>query len=291
MTSGSVYKGKKTTKMAHFTDGIECINYSKYALDQYPSLKELMVPADFDIWADKLNRCSNIRDFLLGNAARLNLLNVSTYVGFNLQESVSDPFSDHCKIVLAKCELYLKAFPGLKSNKSFKTKIKNIDTLSFLSTLSELSLAYELKKYGLSVKFESKFKQLTTQKDRDVDISASDINNNEMHFEVYMPNKQSETNGFFDFTEDVSHFERKIGHKLIDKFGQDGISGLNGTILLAINKIFFDTMHIRTALPFFESGYENLIKLIPDGIDGLFIYEDGFGSDNSFKFENIVLKT
>ena len=83
----------------------------------------------------------------------------------------------------------------------------------------------------------------------------------------------------------------KINNKLITKFGIDGTSGLQGTTLLAINKVFFDMMHIKTVLPIFDNSkvYNDLIRLLPLGIDGLLIFEDDFGHENSFRFEKILL--
>jgi len=107
-----------------------------------------------------------------------------------------------------------------------------------------------------------------------------------------MPNKQLNLNGFFDPNQDDTHFKSKIKQKLIDKFGQDGINELNGLILLAINKVFFDMIHVKTVLPFFsnENVYKDLIILIPKDVDGLFIFEDDFGYNNSYRFEKIILK-
>lgn len=37
-----------------------------------------------------------------------------------------------------------------------------------------------------------------------------------------MPNKQLDIQGFFSFKDDNLHFSRKIGLKLLDKFGDKG---------------------------------------------------------------------
>jgi hypothetical protein len=278
--------------MKIFKDVTECIDFSKCAINQYPSLKEIIEPNDFTNWTNRLNKCLDFQDMLVGENSKLNLLNTSVLIGLSISKSLDDSLFAHYKMLFKKVDLYLSVFPELKSNKKFKDKLKNLENLNFLSTLSELSLANKLKESGLSVKFETKFKQSKTGKDRDVDVSISDNKNNETHFEIYMPNKQLNLNGFFDPNQDDSHFASKIEQKLIDKFGQDGITGLNGLILLAINKVFFDMIHVKTVLPFFsvENVYKDLVKLIPKDVDGLLIYEDEFGSDNSFRFERIILK-
>ena len=107
-----------------------------------------------------------------------------------------------------------------------------------------------------------------------------------------MPNKQLDLNGFFNPNQDDSHFSTKIDKKLFDKFGVDGISGLNGLVLLAINKVFFDMIHVKTCLPFMgnDNIYNDLVKLIPKDVSGLYLYEDDFSGENSFRFEKIILK-
>ncbi|MEX0965839.1 MAG: hypothetical protein WD077_01265 [Bacteroidia bacterium] len=278
--------------MEIFKNVTECIIFSKCAINLYPSLKKIIETKDFTTWTDKLNKSSDFRDMLIGENSKLNLLNTSVLIGLSIDKSLDDTLFAYYKMLFKKADLYLESFPKLKTNKNFKDKLKNIENLNFLSTLSELSLAYKLKESGFSIKFETKFKQSNTGRNRDVDISISDNKNNETHFEVYMPNKQLDLNGFFDLHQDDAHFSSKIEQKLIDKFGQDGITGLNGQVLLAINKVFFDMIHVKTILPFFsvENAYNDLIKLIPKDVDGLLIYEDEFGHENSFRFERIMLK-
>jgi len=66
--------------------------------------------------------------------------------------------------------------------------------------------------------------------------------------------------------------------------------GLTGKVFLAINKIFFELVHLKTALPFFTNDqlFMNILKNLPEHVDGIFVFEDGFHSENSFKFEKLL---
>jgi hypothetical protein len=278
--------------MKLFKDISECIKYSEKGIEQYSSICEIVKQSDYNKWRNKLEKCDDFEDYILGENTKLNILNTSALIGYSLRKSLEDSLFFHYKNLFKKLDTYLDTFTELKKEKNFIAKLKNLENLAFLSTLSELSLAFILKKLGLNVKFETKFNQVNSGKKRDVDISVSDKKNNVVHFEVYMPNKHLELNGFFNPNQDDSHFSSKIEQKLFDKFGIDGISGLNGFVLLAINKVFFDMIHVKTCFPFLgnENVYSDLIRLIPKDVNGLFIYEDDFSGENSFKFERIILK-
>lgn len=278
--------------MKLFTDINECISYSEKAIKQYSFICDMVMQSDYIKWTNKLEQCNDFEDFLVGENAKLNVLNTSVLIGYCFSKSHIDSLFFHYKNLFKKLNTYLGTFPELIKDKEFNAKLKNLENLNFLSTLSELSLAFSMKKLGLNVKFETKFIQLKSGKKRDVDISVSDKNGNELHFEVYMPNKQLDLNGFFNPNQDDSHFSTKIDKKLFDKFGVDGISGLNGLVLLAINKVFFDMIHVKTCLPFMgnDNIYNDLVKLIPKDVSGLYLYEDDFSGENSFRFEKIILK-
>lgn len=99
-----------------------------------------------------------------------------------------------------------------------------------------------------------------------------------MHIEVYMPNKQSKIDGFFNPNEDEPHFEYKIGKKLFDKFGENGIAELKGTILFAVNIAFFEMLSIKRIInP--QSDFIHLLGHLPTGVDGLVVFEDNFGDE------------
>ncbi|MEJ0106607.1 MAG: hypothetical protein WDO19_30455 [Bacteroidota bacterium] len=276
--------------MKIFKDTEECISYLKDGIKEFSFLNDIIKLKDFNSWTQKLDICESLDEFLLGTEAKLNLLNITIATGLSINKNYDDRLFSHYRMLLNKLDLYLQKFPELKANKKFKDKLKNIEGLNFLSTLSELSLGFQMAKHDLSIKFETKFKQLETGKNRDVDLSVYDKNDNIIHIEVYMPNKQLDVTGFFDPNQDDKHFESKIENKLSDKFGKDGIAKLNGLVLLAVNKIFFDMLHMKTVLPFFHSNYKNLIKFIPKDVDGLLIFEDGFESIDSCRFEKLLLK-
>lgn len=108
--------------------------------------------------------------------------------------------------------------------------------------------------------------------------------------EVYMPNKKLDIDGFFDPTNDDSHFKRKIDLKLSDKFGDKGLIGLNGKVILGVNIIFFDSIYIQTQIKNLEHDFlfDNIGIRMPVGVDGILFFEDDFQGSNSFKLHKII---
>jgi len=158
-----------------------------------------------------------------------------------------------------------------------------------LATLSELSLAYKLFSGGLDVTFETPFILPGTTKRKDVDLTVSSSTGQVFHVEVYMPGKAAH-DGFFDPKEDDKHFEYKVWKKLADKFGNEEISELNGQVLLAVNMAFMDVLRIKSTLDSLHDNYEALTQLIPSHVDGLILFIDDFGADNSFCFDRLLLR-
>jgi hypothetical protein len=277
--------------MSVFKDINDCIELSKISIGQYSKLNELIDENDFTIWRKKLNDSFDFENFLIGTDTKLNILNTSVMVGLSIRESLNDNLFNHYRMLLNKTEIYLTAFPELINNKSFKDKIKNIENLNYLSTLSELSLALFLKQSGFDVFFETKFKHALSDKKRDIDITAIDKSNRKFHFEVYMPNQQLDISGFFNPNQEDSKFSSKIKYKLFDKFGQEGINEINGRILLAVNKVFFDMIHFKTALTFLNNKniYNELLGLLPKDVDGILFFEDEFSEENSFRFDALLI--
>lgn len=266
----------------------ECMMYASAGINSYANIKKIVTLDDFKIWEQKLLGKSNFEDYLL-NESKFNLLNLSVLTGYNLEKNFDDSMFAHYRRLLSKLDNYLKVFPDLLSDPSFIAKIKNIEQFNFLSVLTELSLSFYFKMLQLDIKFETPFNQIKSNKKRDVDITVSDSKGNNMHIEVYMPNKQSEIDGFFDPNEDDHHFEYKIGKKLLDKFGENGISELKGTILLAVNIAFFDMLTIKRTITV-KQDFIHLLQHLPIGVDGLLIFEDNFANENSFRFIQWVLK-
>ena len=278
--------------MKVFKDINDCIELSKIAISQYSKLSEIIDENDFAIWHKKLNDSNDFENFLIGIDTKLNIFNTTVMVGLSIRKSLNDSLFNHYKMLLKKTENYLMAFPDLANNKSFRSKIKNIENLNYLSSLSELSLALYLKQSGCVVAFETKFKQAVSQKKRDIDITVTDKYKNIFHIEVYMPNQHLDISGFFNPNQEDSTFSRKIKYKLFDKFGQEGINEIKGKILLAVNKVFFDMIHIKTVLPFFNNKnvYNEILELLPKDINGILFFEDDFSEENSFRFESLLTK-
>lgn len=152
--------------------------------------------------------------------------------------------------------------------------------------MSELSLAAYFKQQNLLISFEKVFTRLESNSKKDIDVTVSDTNGNSFHLEVYMPNKNVEAQGFFNPCDDDYHFSYKAGKKLLDKFGTQGIAGLNGEVLLAINSFFFE-MHLVKQTIGIDTDYSALIANLPAWVDGILVFRDDFLSRNSLILYNL----
>tara|TARA_R110000868_G_scaffold166310_2_gene400293 strand:+ start:703 stop:1539 length:837 start_codon:yes stop_codon:yes gene_type:complete len=277
--------------MKVFNSEQECIHFARLATPKYHNLQEIITDSDFTNWNDILMREVDFEDFLIGKNAKLNLLITLIMVGLGISREISNPILNHSHKLLSKLNAYLDSLPSLKRDKNFNGKIKNLGGLNFLSTLSELSLADWLNDQGFQIQFETPFRQTISGKNRDIDLSATDGRGNVIHFEVYMPNKQFDSDGFFDPNEQDHILLRKIDKKLTNKFGTTDIEGLSGKVFIAINKIFFEIVHMKTVLPFFTNDqlFVNMANKLPNHVDGIFVFEDGFDRENSFKFEKLLI--
>lgn len=309
--------------MAILNSVAECLAYIEICKNEFPILKEIINAKDLLTWEKKLAAVSSLDDFILGKLPveanledeaveeedatweavmleeqpvqedeiiyYLNLLNVSITAGFCFVNGHENDHCTHSKRLLAKLSLYLDKFPELKSDKRFPGKIKNLEGPNFLAALSELSLAYKLASNGLSVIFETPFKLPGNANKKDVDLTVSK-NGQAFHLEVYMPVQPVNIQGFFDPSEEDKHFEYKVWKKLTDKFGDEKISELNGQVLLAVNIAFMEMLRIKSTQSDLTDNYSALTALIPKHIDGLLLFVDGFGTDNSFCFDKLLLK-
>jgi len=276
--------------MAIFTTVAECVRYYETCQTAFPILSEIVKPGDFNNWVRKLESCASMDDYFFLENPGLNLLYVSVLTGKGLEtQGEAEPYV-HCKRLLQKLSLYLHTFPALKANRVFRGKVQNLNQLSLLSTLSELSLAYQLAAGGQQVKFETKFKVGEASAEKDIDLSATDSNGELVHYEVYMPISQLEADGFLDLNQDDAYFEKRTKAKLWEKFGNGEITGLRGQIVLAINTAPFDTFRLKNLLSLTASDAAKLRTLIPPYMDGLLLFDDGFESDNSFKFVRRLMK-
>ena len=293
----------------------ECLSYIDVCTVEYPVLSEIINPNDRLAWEVKLAAVESLDDFILGRVqqeknpedeespdvdsapveytpqpedTKLNLLNVTITAGLCMANGYETDHCQHARRLLTKLSLYLNNFPGLKSDKNFLGKIKNLIGLNFLATLSELSLAYKLSSGGLDITFETPFILPGTTKRKDVDLTVRSSTGQVFHLEVYMPGKSAH-DGFFDLKDDDRHFEYKVWKKLADKFGKKEISELNGLVLLAVNIAFMDMLRIKSTFDSLHNNYDALTQLIPSHIDGLILFVDDFGADNSFCFDRLLL--
>lgn len=278
--------------MIAFNNPLNCIDTIRKATNFYPKLNEIILESDYKKWLNKLNNQNDFESFLFGDGKNLNILNILSYAGLKLDNANSCMPFDHADIILTKLSKYLNKFPELIQDKNFKSKLINLEGLFFLSTLSELTLAYALEILGFKIHFEKKFKQLTSNKKRDIDIVISDKNGNNINIEIYMPVKQLEVSGFFDPYMDDKIAKTKIQNKILTKFGEDDVSGLSGQIFLGVNLAFIDRINFKFENEFFnnESFYNQFSEEFPKEVDGLIFFEDSFSDIDSFRFWKIILK-
>lgn len=142
---------------------------------------------------------------------------------------------------------------------------------------------------GWRVEFETKFQQVSTNGPHDIDLSAWDTQGNAVHLEVYMPHKTSDVQGCFDPAQDNHAFEARVKHKLMIKFGQQGFTGLNGQVLLAVNTAFFDLLRVQELLSPVSVNYQSLLQHLPPQLNGLLLFADGFESDAFFRLIGLLL--
>lgn len=277
-----------------FNNTDECIKYLNIGIGQNLFLSEIINTKDYSKWKNILIKTADINNFLVGDSAKFNILNITILAGYCIDKNIENELSDYYHGMLKKLELYLKSFPDLKDDDSFNSKIKNIENLFFLSTMSELSLAYQLKKYGFLIKFETPLKKLISGSKgskKDIDITVCDDSNNQVHLEVYMPNKQFNADVFFDINQDDKSIAKKIDSKILDKFGKNEIFELNGEILLAVNVAFLESLRIKNSLPILNiNSFEDLDIHIPNHINGVLFFEDEFNQTNSFHFHKLLLR-
>lgn len=266
------------------------IELSKAGIKGFQAIEEIIKEKDFDKWHQLLKQKNDPTTYLLSES-KFNILNASILTGWVKEGKFDDPISKHAYGLLQKLEMYLQGFPALKKSKAFRGKVKMLDGINFLATLSELSLAYKFQEFGYKVHFETKFKELSNNGNRDIDITIFKNPNSQIHVEVYTPHQLADVQGFLEPTEEDDSFQYKIESKLTDKFGTDGIQGLQGTVLLAVNTIFLDMLQLKTALGISnENIFLQILKKQPASVNGLLIFTDQFGSDNSFRFDKMYLK-
>jgi hypothetical protein len=266
------------------------LDLAKLAIDRQPHIRNMLRPTDYTTWERKLNE-KNAWKYVMEIPAH-NLLTASAISGLGLQQDLHDPATKQAQLFLAKLGLYLEHFPNLISDKSFHGKVCNLELFNFLGTINELSIAYYFCRIGMQVTFEQPFIKFSGNTKKDVDVTLTDAHGSQLHLEVYMPTDDTVIDGFFNPTEGNHHYAYKIGKKALDKFGDSGIGGLSGQVLLAVNSALLPLMQIQKVIgktPI--SKLNNAIALtFPSALDGLLIFSDDFGSMNSFFIEEFFLK-
>ncbi|HZE85554.1 MAG TPA: hypothetical protein VE035_14660 [Puia sp.] len=268
-----------------------CIALAKLGIEQYPHIKNMLLPGDYTRWESKL-KAEESRKYIFGSTGIFNLLTTSVITGMGLRQDLQDRISQHASRLLAKLDLYLASFPSLEKDLSFKQKVGNLEGFCFLSTLSELSLAHHFKQMGLNITFERMFTNLSVNRRKDIDITVIDKKGIQVHLEVYMPNSQADIDGFFDSADGDHHYSYKVAQKLSDKFGQQGLTGLSGLVLLAVNIGFMDMLRIKkTILRRPTKGPDSdIMSKLPPGIHGLLLFCDIFGTMDSISLESLYIK-
>lgn len=273
--------------MEQSDDLAEIMRYVDIGLTGFPNILSLITDNDIRSWKNKIGKSENYKQYLL-EESNFNILTLSYIIGYEKFHKVAES-TPITQLIFRKLESYLDQFPELLSDKSFINKIKNLEGLNFLSTLSELSLASHFLKQGFSIRFETRFVHKDSDIRKDVDLTVTDKKGNSFHLEAYMPTEQSFIDGFFDPHSEDHHFEFKIGKKLLDKFGPDGITGLNGQVWLAVNVAMFDMIRLKlaTGLPI---NHKNLITFLPPDTHGFLLFNDDFATIDSFQIIKLVAK-
>ena len=273
----------------------QIIKYVTLALERFHRLKPLVSEGDIKSWRKLL--ASNIDPESLILEMNFNFLSTLYLAGINKEEY----FSVKAINILTKLDLYLTAFPMLRNSRKFRKKIKNIGCVNFLSTMSELTLAYQLQKGGYIVEFESRFTKANNSSNNDVDIKVRKSGSKPFHIEVYMPHGQSEdvpnlfaegtcANAFLDIQEADQALNSKVHSKNVDKFGLDGFSGLEGMCLIGVNQVFFESIYVKSVLGIQDYALLEHTLQVSKGVEGLIIYEDDFSSEHSFRFKKLLVK-
>ncbi len=256
------------------------INLLKDNLEKYPNIKTLINEKDIDKWTKKLAGYTNpINDYILNSK-------------FNILTSlILENTNDFAKNLAIFFETSLKIFPQLLDSDTFKRNIKSLDDFAFISFLSELTLSKYLKGFDFNISFNSDYQKIKKGDiiSKDIDIVAKHNNGQNINFEIYTPNSESDINGFFDLPALGEKFEKKIKVKEYDKF-EGMISGqLNGKVLLAINYAYDDNFNIYLT----ASNSKFFIKMedyIHHEIDGILLFHHDIAKDKSLHICRLIIK-
>ncbi|GAB2972120.1 hypothetical protein GCM10027049_02210 [Mucilaginibacter puniceus] len=274
--------------MSLFTDDTDLIDKIQKIIGRYPNIAAMMKKKDWPRWKAIVSTAGGFQAYWDTPERKLNML-IAAVMIYSNDVSTND-FMQHGVGLFEKLNKWLGCFPFLVRDPSFMGKIKDLDGVSFLSCMTELSLAAYLAEKGYTIQFEKKFLQHGKVNKNDVDVSATDSNGNTLNFDVYMPNYSSELTEFFDGHGQDHHFTYKVTEKLKGKFGNNGFSGLSGKTLLAVNYSFCDDVYARSVLPLMDnfSTFKGLQVSLPDGVDGIMYFADNFNRGTSLYLDTVI---
>lgn len=247
-------------------------------LDNYNNIFSLIEQRDIEKWCSlkKMPETYNLASMLFYSALQKN-----NKIKFAPLVYASD--------VLKTLDSYLHYFSELKTDESFKKKIKNLNGFTFFDTLSELSIAKYMSSKGYNIIFEEKF--FVDKKEKDVDIKATSNDNTKVLFiDVYTPNNIADIDGFFNLDEYVSEIGIKVRNKAIKKFS-NAESKIHNKRFLAINTYLSEMYNVSSLLQNKDDIFKEVEKRYPLELDGLIIFYDNFVSIDSIKinFNNFKL--
>jgi len=274
--------------MSLFADDTDLIDKIQKIIGRYPNIAAMMRKKDWPRWKSIVTAAGGFQAYWDAPERKLNMLMAAIMIFSN--DSDSNDFMQHGVNLFEKLNGWLGRFPVLIRDKSFMGKIKDLEGLSFLSCMTELSLAAFLSDNHYSIQFEKKFLQHGKTNKNDVDVSATDADGNTLNFDVYMPNYGSELTDFFDGHGQDNYFTYKVSEKLKGKFGNNGFSGLSGKTLLAVNYAFCDDVFARALLPLMDNRatFEGLQVSLPMGVDGILFFADNFSRGTSFHLDTVI---
>lgn len=274
--------------MSFFKDDTDLIDKIQKIIGRYVNIEAMMKRTDWPRWKSIVSSAGGFQAYWDTPGRKLNMVIVAIMIYSN--DVNPTDFMQLGSRLFDKLNAWLGRFPVLIRDNSFMSKIKDLEGFSFLSCLTELSLAAYLSENHYQLQFEKKFFQNGKTDHNDVDLVATDKNGNSLNFEVYMPNSVSELTDFFDGHGRDDLFTFKVIKKLKKKFGDNGFAGLSGKTLLAVNYAFCDDVYARAVLPLMDNKttFEGLKVSLPAGVDGIMFFADSFDGEASFYLDTVL---
>jgi hypothetical protein len=233
-------------------------------LNKYPNICKLITEKDIKKWENLSNKYKAFLEEYVYKV-NFNILTILVASTLNYEPAMN---------LLTFLEDSLKIFPELINSKEFKKNIKSLEEFSFLSFLSELSVARRYKSKGYDIKFNFKYKKFLKNevRDKDVDLEVADNNGNKIYIDVYTPYKRTDINGPGDLSIIEDKFRNQLVNKQYDKFFGLAPNQLNGKKILEVNCAYHDDSLISLAL----TGGQYDIK----GIVGVQLFHHDIASSN-----------